>query len=1486
MQETPESTPDLRNVPNAAQSVGVSRDDTLTQRPTLRARTSGARWINALVRLFFWLTLTMTVLFLAAVAATRFWLVPNADDFRPRVVEELSRLTKQRVAIGGFQAGWNGWSPELKMTQLQILDPRGRILLELPEVETTLSWRSLILFEPRLSALTVRAPRVVVRRTAENSLTVAGIDVDLNATGEADPAMIEWLLRQRFVQIASGEIEWQDEWRKLPPLRLREVNLRLLNEGSYHRLGMTAIPSAEVAAPIDVRAEFYGSDLRKVSQWDGGAFVQVDYANIAVLARYLPLPIEIAKAEGGLRSWFEFTDGRAVSVTSDFVLRDARVLLDHTNAATVARATAGAASAASAGAKNAQANAPARPVRQPLDVSALSGRLTWRESIQNADAKELSHDWSVRDVVVTTLSGERSAPITGDLKLKWLDTSVVSGTLRASELNLGIASTVAQSTPLSTENAQRLVTAQLRGDVRALELDWQQPIAANVPAAPNALAAGQNAAFNISADLRSVSARLHPTFAVSGVTGRLKTTAQAGSFVANIGDTSSATSVASVSTALGAIVGSVPTKIDINSKEKSAQKSSASTTERSPLVLDFGEAFATPMQFDTVKGRVSWSRTAPSAAPAAAAPTASAATRPDVWTVQIDNLDVLNADVDARITGSWRSDDLGPGVAKINGTLKRAQLTSIHKYLPTDFPNGTRTWLREAILSGEASDATFVINGPLWHFPFEGDKNGVFDLKTKLTGLNLDYADDWPRANDIDAQLTLRGSSVEAQVNKASISGVPLGTTQVRIADTKVIPSILEIKGTAAGAMTGFLGFVETSPVSSLIGGFAAGAKATGNGKLALSLAIPLDKPSVGSRPEPPKITGDFAFENNRIDFGGDIPVLDAVVGKLTFSGNDAKAKDITATALGGPVTLNVMTEGGRVRAQASGQTDMSKVSERYNYPFLDQMKGSVNWALDTRYVAPPIGSAASASAASDNSTLRISGVIAPQRLPFDTVMQVAATPRDATQPIAFSLQRTLLNETRDVLEIEVPSIFHIALERVQTASADSTQVAPPRIVERAVVDLGAQKTALPVRGYSVRGDVFSINADEAIALLPALTGSSARSVGGVKAETSSADFVNVNIRTDRAIVFSHVLTDVSMRAQPTGQRWRLALRSKEATGLISVDSATVSDDIEAVSVRLQKFSWPTALPDTDAKIAEKNAVKPANAQAASKVRWPKLDLIADAFVSEGRDMGRLEVKAQPAADEWRIDSVKLTNPDGSIDANGRWRTGGAGVKVGGDTSVDVTIKWSDSAKFMQRLGLPKGVERAEGSLIGSANWNGSPAQFEYETVGGKFTLKTEAGRFTETDPGIAKLLGVLSLQSLPRRLTFNFDDLFNRGFAFDTINADVSISNGLAKSESFNIVGPAARVEIRGSANIALETQNLRVRVFPSVSVATAIGIGLATANPAIGAAAWLGQKLARDPIERILMQEFEVTGSWSAPEVKQNNAQALDLNRTSTER
>ena len=58
--------------------------------------------------------------------------------------------------------------------------------------------------------------------------------------------------------------------------------------------------------------------------------------------------------------------------------------------------------------------------------------------------------------------------------------------------------------------------------------------------------------------------------------------------------------------------------------------------------------------------------------------------------------------------------------------------------------------------------------------------------------------------------------------------------------------------------------------------------------------------------------------------------------------------------------------------------------------------------------------------------------------------------------------------------------------------------------------------------------------------------------------------------------------------------------------------------------------------------------------------------------------------------------------------------------------------------------------------------------------------IEVGPGRFTKIEPGIGKLLGVLSLQSLPRRITLDFTDVFTEGFAFDEITGDVQIHNGV----------------------------------------------------------------------------------------------------------
>ena len=138
-----------------------------------------------------------------------------------------------------------------------------------------------------------------------------------------------------------------------------------------------------------------------------------------------------------------------------------------------------------------------------------------------------------------------------------------------------------------------------------------------------------------------------------------------------------------------------------------------------------------------------------------------------------------------------------------------------------------------------------------------------------------------------------------------------------------------------------------------------------------------------------------------------------------------------------------------------------------------------------------------------------------------------------------------------------------------------------------------------------------------------------------------------------------------------------------------------------------------------------------------------------------------------------------------------------------------------------------------------------------------------------KVDPGAAKLLGVLSLQSIPRRLTLDFRDVFSEGFAFDGITGSARIANGVATTDNFKMRGVSATVLIDGSADIAKESQNLRVVVIPEINAGAASVAYALAINPVIGAGTFLAQLFLREPLMRAFTFEYAITGPWKDPNV-----------------
>ena len=134
--------------------------------------------------------------------------------------------------------------------------------------------------------------------------------------------------------------------------------------------------------------------------------------------------------------------------------------------------------------------------------------------------------------------------------------------------------------------------------------------------------------------------------------------------------------------------------------------------------------------------------------------------------------------------------------------------------------------------------------------------------------------------------------------------------------------------------------------------------------------------------------------------------------------------------------------------------------------------------------------------------------------------------------------------------------------------------------------------------------------------------------------------------------------------------------------------------------------------------------------------------------------------------------------------------------------------------------------------------------------------------------PPVIKTLLFSSLQSLPRRLLLDFRDVFSEGFAFDFLRGDVTIVQGIARTNNLQMKGVNATALMEGEADIAKETQNIKVVVVPEINAGSA-SLLASYINPVWGIGSFLAQLILRRPLLDAVTKEFLVDGTWVDPRV-----------------
>ncbi|HET8877777.1 MAG TPA: YhdP family protein, partial [Casimicrobiaceae bacterium] len=808
--------------------------------------------------------------------------------------------------------------------------------------------------------------------------------------------------------------------------------------------------------------------------------------------------------------------------------------------------------------------------------------------------------------------------------------------------------------------------------------------------------------------------------------------------------------------------------------------------------------------------------------------------------VQWKGVGFANADLAGTTDGTWSSGPDGPGSVDITGRLTRANLASTYRYVPAVAPATLREWLQRALVKGSTGEARLALAGDLAFFPFAQGKQGRFELDVKAHDVTLAYADRWTPITDAAGDVRVDGAHVAVDASGAHMNGVEIGTTRAEIANWRDARPVLRIKGTARGPTPQFLAFVAASPIAEWIDHVTDGITASGDGELALEFALPLHDPGQTS------VTGDYRFASSAVQLAPAVQLAEAA-GALAFDEHGIRASAVTAQAFGGPVTLALTAERGHLRVDARGSADVERARTAFDAPALARVSGNTDWQL-----------ALDARGGQMAWTLQSS-------LAGATVDLPAPIGKVASETRPLRVERRATKPQEDTISVDYGRIARVLIHRQTggtTANVDRALV----LVGKAIGDATSPERA----GVWIRADVAAIDVDAWLAVDP-MRGDGAESTAS--ARTPAID--GVDLQAASATALGRSFGNVKATARRRDGDWRVVLDGSEIAGNATWRSATIAQPYGRISARLTRLSLPPATQGIDAATTT---------GASDPNHWAAVDLVADSVIRKGRALGKLELVAQPSGADWQITKLSLANDAGRIDAHGSWRD----ASTRSQTQLDVAIDVREAGAFLGRFGWPDAVKAAPTRIEGQVSWAGSPSDFDYPSLAGRLTLHTGAGQFTKLEPGMGRLLGVLSLQALPRRVSLDFRDVFSEGFAFDTITGDVRIDRGVMHTGNLRLSGPAAGVDIAGEVDLAHETQKLDVRVQPSLSTGVSAGAAaLFIANPllgaAIGAGTLLAQKMLNNPFDQLFSYRYTVSGSFDDPVVARANARAASAESSS---
>jgi len=747
-------------------------------------------------------------------------------------------------------------------------------------------------------------------------------------------------------------------------------------------------------------------------------------------------------------------------------------------------------------------------------------------------------------------------------------------------------------------------------------------------------------------------------------------------------------------------------------------------------------------------------------------------------------------------------------------------------YLPPELiPQGAHDWLSAALPSGCVTRGRIEYKQP-------AEKKPSWDLHFTVEDATLAYGRGWPPIEGLDAEVDLDPDRLEVELKDGIISGARIQAASLRLPDLANPRKELVIEGQASGPYSAGRQFVMASALRETVGKQIKNLAISGPIVVHLALKLPLPR---GTRR--PEVKGSVRFAGVRLQAQKLGVELANLSGLLRFDRKRRWGRGFEAKYLSRAVEMDIdIPKGEKELSWISlrGEADRSLITALStklndhgdNTELLRRIRGQAPWQAILTFPKNWY-EAGARSALRIRSDLRGLALLFPEPLG-----------KRADEERLLEIRSELGKPDRGEIAIRYAGGFAAELAVLKGKTGSS--------LSQATIRLGDSRPRSPPAPapIQVMGELKRFKLGEWLEFFRA---------SKIGATTLASQPIALEIRTHQLELFGHTVSDLKVRARREQESWRLDFDGPSVRG-----RTTVADSAASIHMHLEHLKLVSR-----ARQRLGRDLDPA--------RLPAFWVRCDQFQYNGMDLGKMALDGAPHASGLRVETLSLTPPDLKIDAKGSWDL----VRGRHATTLEANVKGQDLSALMKRLDYDmRTMEAGETEAAMRLRWPGTPAEFDIAKLNGKISLGITQGRLLDVEPRIGRIFGLLSFQSLQRRLSLDFDDLFKKGFAFDRITGSFQLEGGNAYTNDLTLVGPSARAEISGRIGLARRDYEQVATVTPELASSLPVASALfGPVGAGVGAALLLAEEVFDSLPERIdsmVRRHYTITGPWERPIVK----------------